>query len=45
MDVVDERMAFIRARTVEVRREANEALDLGMETSSGGRWRGAAGVL
>ena len=27
-------MAFIRARTVEVRREANEALDLGMETSS-----------
>lgn len=34
VDVVDERMAFIRTRTVEVRREANEALDLGMETSS-----------
>ncbi len=34
VDVVDERMAFIRARTVEVRREANEALDLGMEASS-----------
>jgi len=34
VDVVEEQMAFIRARSAEVMREAHRALDRGMETSS-----------
>ena len=34
VDVVEERLPFIRARSVEVMREATEALDRGMETAS-----------